>query len=60
MERGRFTAEFKREAVRLAKQPGSSRARVAQELGLNAIGTMDFFDEVEVFHARVVDGEFAV
>lgn len=36
MERRRFTAEFKREAVRLVKQSGSSRAQVAQELGLNA------------------------
>ena len=36
MERRRFNAEFKREAVRLATQPGSSRAQVAQELGLNA------------------------
>jgi len=36
MERRRFTAEFKREAVRLAQQPGKSRAMVAQELGLNA------------------------
>ena len=36
MERRRFTAEFKREAVRLAQQPGKSRAKVAQELGLNA------------------------
>jgi transposase len=36
MERRRFTAEFKREAVRQAQQPGISSARVAQELGLNA------------------------
>jgi transposase len=36
MERRRFNAEFKREAVRLATQSGSSRAQVAQELGLNA------------------------
>jgi len=36
MERRRFTAEFKREAVRLAKQSGTSRVQVAQELGLNA------------------------
>ncbi len=36
MERSRFNAEFKREAVRLATQPGSSRAQVAQELGRNA------------------------
>lgn len=36
MERRRFTAEFKREAVKLVKQSGSSRAQVALELGLNA------------------------
>jgi len=43
MERRRFNAEFKREAVRLATQPGSSRAQVAQELGLNAtmLGQVD-------------------
>ena len=35
MERRRFTAEFKREAVKLARQDGVSRAKVAQELGLN-------------------------
>ena len=35
MERRRFTAEFKREAVKLAGQEGISRAKVAQELGLN-------------------------
>jgi transposase len=36
MERRRFTAEFKREAVRQAQQPGVSSAKVAQDLGLNA------------------------
>jgi transposase len=36
MERRRFTAEFKREAVRQAQQSGVSSAKVAQELGLNA------------------------
>ncbi len=36
MERRRFAAEFKREAVKLARQDGVSRAKVAQELGLNA------------------------
>jgi len=30
-----FTAEFKREAVRLASQPGASRRQVARELGLH-------------------------
>jgi transposase-like protein len=35
MERRRFTAEFKREAVKLAGQEGVSRTKVAQELGLN-------------------------
>ena len=36
MERRRFSAEFKCEAVRLASQAGASRAQVARELGLNA------------------------
>lgn len=36
MQRRRFTAEFKREAVKLATRSGTSRAQVAQELGLNA------------------------
>ena len=35
MERKRYAAEFKREAVKLARQDGVSRAKVAQELGLN-------------------------
>ena len=35
MERKKYAAEFKREAVRLAGQAGVSRAQVAQELGLN-------------------------
>ena len=35
MERRRFTAEFKREALRLAQQVGVSKTKVAQELGLN-------------------------
>jgi len=33
MERRRFTAEFKREAVKLARQDRVSRTKVAQELG---------------------------
>ena len=36
MERRRFAAEFKREAVRVAKQSGVARSQVARELGLNA------------------------
>ena len=35
MERKKYAAEFKREAVKLARQEGVSRAKVAQELGLN-------------------------
>ncbi len=33
-ERRKFTPEFKREAVKLAEQPGRSLAAVARELGL--------------------------
>ena len=36
MERRQFTDEFKREAVRLARQPGASKAGIAQDLGINA------------------------
>ena len=36
MERRNFTAEFKREAVRLANQSGVSKAQVARELGIHA------------------------
>jgi len=35
MARRRHSAEFKREAVKLVKQPGMSRLRVAQELGVH-------------------------
>ncbi len=36
MERRRFTAEFKAEAVRQALQLGVSKARVAQELQIHS------------------------
>lgn len=35
MQRRRFTAEFKAEAVRLALQPGVSKAKVAQDLQIH-------------------------
>ena len=35
MERKRYGAEFKREAVRLANQLGQSKRQVAQELGIH-------------------------
>ena len=35
MQRRRYNAEFKREAVRLASQPGQSKRQVAQELGIH-------------------------
>lgn len=34
MERRRFTDEFKREAVRLARQSGASKAGIAKDLGI--------------------------
>jgi transposase len=34
-ERRRFTAEFKREAVRLCQQPGASIPKIAEELGVD-------------------------
>lgn len=36
MQRRRFTEEFKREAVKLASQPGASAAAIASDLGINA------------------------
>jgi transposase len=36
MGRNRYTAEFKREAVRQASQAGASTAKVAKDLGLHA------------------------
>jgi hypothetical protein len=52
MERRRFNAKFKREAVRLATQSGTSRAQVAEELGLYAtmLGCADVSDYIERFH----------
>ena len=35
MERKKYSAEFKREAVKLASQPGQSKRQVAQELGIH-------------------------
>ena len=35
MERRTFSAEFKREAVRLATQPGNAKSEVAKELGVH-------------------------
>ena len=37
MERRQFTDEFKREAVRLASQPGISKAEISEELGINVL-----------------------
>jgi transposase len=35
MQRKRYTAEFKREAVKMALQPGNSKAQVARDLGVH-------------------------
>ena len=35
MERRQFTDDFKREAVRLVRQPGASRAGIAKGLGIS-------------------------
>lgn len=47
MERKKYAAEFKREAVRLASQAGVSRAKVAQELGLNVTMLTRWVREVQ-------------
>lgn len=36
MQRRTFTEEFKREAVKLARQPGASKAGIARDLGVGA------------------------
>jgi transposase len=36
MQRRQFTEEFKREAVKLARQPGASNAGIARDLGIGA------------------------
>jgi transposase len=36
MQRRQFTEEFKREAVKLARQPGASNAGIARDLGIAA------------------------
>jgi transposase len=36
VRRRKFSDEYKREAVRMATQPGVTKSQVAQELGLNA------------------------
>jgi len=35
MAKREFTAEFKREAVRLARKPGVAKTKVAEELGIH-------------------------
>ena len=36
MQRRTFTEEFKHEAVKLARQPGASKAGIARDLGVGA------------------------
>ena len=36
MQRRQFTEEFKREAVKLTRQPGASNAGIARDLGIGA------------------------
>jgi transposase len=36
MQRRTFTEEFKREAVKLVRQPGASKAGIARDLGVGA------------------------
>lgn len=55
-ERQTYTAEFKREAVRLASEPGVTMAQVARELGLreNLIGK--WRRQMEVQEGRAFPG----
>jgi transposase len=36
MQRRQFTEEFKREALKLARQPGANKAAIARDLGIGA------------------------
>lgn len=36
MQRRQFTEEFKREAVKLSRQPGANKAAIARDLGIGA------------------------
>jgi transposase len=36
MQRRQFTEEFKREAVKLAREPGATKAAIARDLGIGA------------------------
>jgi len=36
MQRRHFTEEFKREALKLARQPGASKSAIARDLGIGA------------------------
>ena len=36
MQRRRFTEEFKREAVKLTRQPGATKAAISRDLGIGA------------------------
>jgi transposase len=47
MGRRKFTAEFKREAVKLASQPGAVRTKIAGELGLHVNVLRKWIQEFE-------------
>ena len=47
MQRRRFTEEFKREAVKLTRQPGATKAAISRDLGIgvNILGKWCSVDE---------------
>ena len=57
MERRKFTAEFKREAVKLAMQVGVSKAKVAEELGIHSNVLTRWVREAKAGHWELTAGK---
>ena len=57
MERRQFTDEFKREAVHLARQPGTSRAEISRDLGINTNMLHRWVREYESNPSKVTGGK---
>ena len=57
MERRQFTDEFKREAVRLASQPGGSKAEISKDLGINANMLHRWVREQEGNRSKITDSK---
>lgn len=56
MGRRQFTAEFKREAVRLASQPGMTKSQVARDLGIHLNVLRKWIEQFELGKWEVAPG----